>query len=422
MTSITRRGLLRSGGVAAAAATLPLFNVRRAFGAGQPITLGVVTPLSGPVQLIGNAAKTGIDITIEALNAAGGIDGREVRVEYRDEKANPNDATIAARELTGMGVNLQLGVMSSAVALAMGPLMEGENGIMITSGAGTEKLNHENFNPHVFRVGDTPYSRQNGMLMHIARTQPDVVKWGGIIPDHEYGRTTWAVFVDGMLTHFEKITGKKPEIADPILVPYGSGDYKTFIAQASRLGVDGMFCSVYGGDAVTLYQQAKPFGLFDRTKVLLDTSNEFLVANAMGNQVPKKWTGFHWYYKANAGNPISDNLYKRYVEITGSQYPLGWAAEAQAGVLAYAAAIQKAGTTDTAEIIKALKGLTFDSATGPRTIRAEDNQGVKNAELAFIEPSSTEKSGFAVTDYISVNGADVIEPPSPGEKLALKTL
>jgi branched-chain amino acid transport system substrate-binding protein len=142
----------------------------------------------------------------------------------------------------------------------------------------------------------------------------------------------------------------------------------------------------------------------------------------MGNQVPKKWTGFHWYYKANEGNPISDNLYKRYVEITGSPYPLGWAAEAQAGVLAYAAAIQKAGTTDTAEIIKALKGLTFDSATGPRTIRAEDNQGIKNAELAFIEPSSSEKSGFAVTDYISVNGADVIEPPSPGEKLALKTL
>lgn len=91
-------------------------------------------------------------------------------------------------------------------------------------------------------------------------------------------------------------------------------------------------------------------------------------------------------------------------------------------MLAYAAAIQKAGTTETAEIIKALKGLTFDSATGPRTIRAEDNQGIKNAELAFIEPSSSEKSGFAVTDYISVNGADVIEPPSPGEKLALKTL
>lgn len=422
MSSISRRGLLKSGGALAVSSTLPLFNVHRAFGAGQPIILGVVTPLSGPVQLIGNAARVGVEIAVETINAAGGIDGREVRAEFRDEKASPNDATIAARELTGMGINLQLGVMSSAAALAMGPLMEGENGIMITSGAGTEKLNHENYNPHVFRVGDNPYSRQNGMLQHLARTRPEVVKWGGIIPDHEYGRTTWAIFVDGMLTHFEKISGRKPEILDPILVPYGAGDYKTFIARAARLGVDGMFTSVYGGDAVTLYQQAKPFGLFDRTKVLLDTSNEFMVATAMGSQVPKKWTGFHWYYKANAGNPISDNLYRRYVEITGSQYPLGWAAEAQAGVLAFAGAIAKAGSTETGAVIQALKGLTYDTATGPRTIRAEDNQGIKNAELAFIEPSSTEAAGFAVTDYISLNGAEVIEPPTPGKKLALKTL
>lgn len=422
MSRLTRRKLFQTAGVMAAASTLPLFNVRRAFGAGAPITLGVVTPLSGPVQLIGNAAKTGVDIAVEAINAAGGVDGRELRVEYRDEKASPNDATIAARELIGMGVNLQLGVMSSAVALAMGPLMEGEKGIMITSGAGTEKLNHESYNPHVFRTGDNPYTRQNGMLQHIARTNPDVVRWGGIVPDHEYGRTTWAIFVDGMLTHFEKITGKKPEIVDPILVPYGAGDYKPFIAQAARLGLEGIFTSVYAGDAVTLYQQAKPFGLFDRTKVLLDSSNEFMVSTAMGAQVPKKWTGFHWYYKANEGNPISDNLYKRYVEMTGSPYPLGWAAEAQAGVLAYAKAIEKAGSTETDAVIAALKGLTWDTATGLRTLRAEDNQGIKNAELAFIEPSSSEKSGFAVTDYISVNGADVIEPATPGAKLELKTV
>lgn len=422
MTMTTRRRLLKGGAALAAASTLPLFSVRRAFGAGEPLTLGIVTPLSGAQQMIGNAAKVGVEITVEMLNAAGGVDGRELRVEFRDEKANPNDASVAARELLGNGVNLQLGVMSSAVALAMGPLMEGENGIMITSGAGTEKLNHEAYNPHVFRVGDNPYTRQNGMIQHIARTKPDVVKWGGIVPDHEYGRTTWAIFVDGMLTHFEAISGKKPEIAPPILVPYGAADYKTYIAQASRLGVQGMFSSVYGGDAVTLYQQAKPFGLMDRLDVLLDSSNEFLVATAMGKQIPRNWTGFHWYYKANEGNPISDTLYKRYVEITGSQYPLGWAAEAQAAVLAYVAAIKKAGSTETAAVIQAMKGLDFDSATGPRHIRAEDNQAIKNAELAFLEPSASEQSGFVVTDYISVNGADVIEPASPGAKLDLKTL
>jgi branched-chain amino acid transport system substrate-binding protein len=382
----------------------------------------LVTPLSGPQQIVGNAVRLGAEIAIDGVNAAGGIDGRSVTLEIRDSKANPNDATIAARELLGSGVTMQLGAISSTVALAMGPLMEGEGGTMITAGAGSERINHESYSPHVFRVGDNPYTRAHGMVQHIADTQPDVTRWVGIIPDHEYGRTTWAVFIDAMAKRWEQTTGNRPDIPDPILVPYGAGDYKTFIAQATRLKPQGIYTSVYGGDAVTLYQQAKPFGLFDNLDVLLDSANEFLVATAMGNQVPRGWTGFHWYYKANAGNPLSDMLYDEYVKRSGSQYPLGWAAEAQAGILAYKAAIEKAGSTETQAVIAGLKGLTFDSATGSRTIRAEDNQAIKNAELAFIEPSESAESGFEVTDYISIDGASVIEPAGPGKKLELTTL
>src|SRR5690606_19840809 len=137
-------------------------------------------------------------------------------------------------------------------------------------------------------------------------------------------------------------TGKQPKIEAPILVPYGSGDYKNFIAQAVRLPVKGMYTSVYGGDAVTLYQQAKPFGLFDKLDLLIDSANEFLAAKALGNQVPVHWTGSHWYFETNKGNPLSDNLYEEYVKRTNDKYPMGWAAEAQAAILAYKAAIEKA--------------------------------------------------------------------------------
>lgn len=415
MTKLTRRAVL-AGGAAGVAAP---FLAPRWSWANEPVTLGLVTPLSGPVQLIGNAARVGAEVAVAQVNAAGGIDGRELRLEMRDSKANPNDATVVARELIGQGVNLQFGTMSSTVALAMGPLMDTEGGVVLTCGAGTEKLNHENYNRHVFRIGDNPYSRENGMVRHIAQTQPEVERWLGIIPDHEYGRTTWAIFVDAMMKIWTKETGKTPEILDPILVPYGAGDYKSFITQAARQQVQGIFSSVYGGDAVTLYQQAKPFGLFDRADLLLDSSNEFLVATAMGAQVPKKWTGFHWYYKANAGNPLSDELYAGYVKATGNEYPLGWAAEAQAAVLAYSAAIKASGGTDSDGVIDALKGLTFDSATGPRTIRAEDNQAIKNAEMVLIAPNSDIASGFEVADYISVDGPSVIEPATPGKRLEL---
>lgn len=422
MTRISRRNILKGTAALGGAAALQMPFVLRG-SAQETITIGVITPLSGPQQLIGNFVKIGAEIGADWVNANGGISGKQVKLEFRDDKANPNDATVVTRELVGSGVNLTLGAIASPVALAMGPLMQQEGGVHMTSGAGTEKLNHEGYNEHVFRIGDGPYGRNKGLAQHAINVAPEIDTWGGIIPDHEYGRTTWAIFVDSMLTLYEAKTGKKPTIADPILVPYGSGDYKSFIAQAMKLPVNGLYTSVYGGDAVTLYQQAKPFGLFDKTSLLIDSANEFLAAKALGNQVPVHWTGSHWYFETNKGNPLSDNLYDEYVKRTSDKYPMGWAAESQAAIIAYKTAIEKAnGSTATGDVIAALKGLTFDSATGPRTIRPEDNQAIKNGELYKIEPSSTEASGFAVTDYVSVDGASIIEPPTPGQRLELRTL
>lgn len=421
MNNINRRKVLVAGAAVAGGAMLPRPFIRRA-SAADAVVIGVNTPLSGSQQLIGDFVKIGAEIGRDWVNDNGGIGGKEVKLEFRDSKVNPQDASVAARELVGMGANLQLGTISSAVALAMGPLMESEGGVVITSGAGTEKINHENYNRHVFRVGDDPYTRNQGLVRHIVRTQPEVKTWGGIIPDHAYGRTTWAIFVDAMLTIYPELTGEQPKIEEPVIVPYGAGDYKNFIGQAMRLPVKGIYTSVYGGDAVTLYQQAKPFGLFDKLDVLLDSANEFLAAKALGHQTPDHWTGFHWYYEANKGNPLSDDLYNQYVERTGDKYPMGWAAEAQAAIMAYKGAIEKAGSTDTDAVIDALKGLTFDSATGERTIRAEDNQAIKDVEMCRLSASDEAESGFAVTDYVKVEGEKLIEPATPGEALELKTL
>lgn len=423
MTMITRRSMLAGTVAAAGSLVVPLPHIMRKAAAQDTVTIGVVTPLSGPQQLIGNFVKIGAEIGADYVNANGGIAGKQVRLEFRDDKANPSDATVVTRELLGDGVNLHLGAVASPVALVMGPLMEQEGGVHLTSGAGTEKLGHENYNAHVFRVGDGPYSRNASLVRHAILAHPEIDSWGGIIPDHEYGRTTWAIFVDAMLRFYPELTGRQPKIEQPILVPYGAGDYKNFIAQAMRLPVKGMYTSVYGGDAVTLYQQARPFGLFDKLDLLLDSANEFLAARALGKDVPTHWTGTHWYFGTNKGNPLSDNLYDEYVKRTGDKYPMGWAGDAQAGILAYKDAIEKTGgSTDASDIIAALKGLTFDSATGPRTIRPEDNQAIKNGELIKIEASETAESGFEVTDSVSLPGADIIEPATPGKAMELKTL
>lgn len=63
------------------------------------VNLGVLYPDSGPVAGIFAAARAGIDARLGVANAAGGIHGRRVTYQWRDDQAMPLSNGIAAREL-----------------------------------------------------------------------------------------------------------------------------------------------------------------------------------------------------------------------------------------------------------------------------------------------------------------------------------
>lgn len=417
MNDIDRRSILKYSAAAAAAATgLPAMVGAQ----NGPLRIGLITPLSGPQEFIGSYVKNGAEIAVDQINKAGGVMGRQIALEIRDDKANPAAALAAARELLGAGINLHIGGISSAVVLALGPVMQQENGVFVTCGAGTEKMNHENYSPNLFRPGDSPDARTRAQAKLMAQKYPDITRWTGLVPDHEYGRTTWGIFVDGLLEYYPSIAKRKPEILEPILMPYGVADYRNSITQALRQRAEGVFNCTYGGDAITMFQQARGFGLMQRYKVICDAANEFLVARGLKAQLPPQWTGMHYHADANKGNPISDRFVADYLAKTKDAEPLGWAAEAHASIYALKQAIEKGKSTQTAAVIANLKGLTWETVTGPRTMRAEDNQAIKDVELVYIEPAATEK-GYKVSQYVKVDGKTVIFPATPGKKLTLRT-
>ena len=419
MGSIRRRTVLAAG---AGAVLLPgsrfaPFSVAMA---ADPIRLGLVTPLSGPQQDIGSYVKLGAEIAVAQINADGGIAGRQVQLEQRDDKVSPAVATTVTRELLGMGINLQLGAIGSGPALALGPVMMQGGGIHLTCGAGSDKINHQDYNEHIFRVGIGPVAPGHALALLAAQRFPTVLKWGAIIPDAEFGRTTWSVFVDGLLTYYPQLTGKKPEILDPVLTPYGGSDMRSQINAAMRMNVEGLYTSVYGGDAVTLMQQARPFNLFGRAKCVIDVANDLIVGQALKTQTAPYWTGTHWNHEACAAIPMSERLYKDYIAKTGQKEPLGWLGEGHTAVYAYKAAIEKAKSTETKPVMDALKGLTWDSVTGSRVLRPEDNQSVSPLILINVMPAS-DAQGYKVAESKIIPGADLVEPPTPGVALKLKS-
>lgn len=64
-----------------------------------PITIGVLNSLTGPYGQVGGETKKTLDLLVEQLNADGGIDGRDVKLEYSDDRTDPTQAALALRDL-----------------------------------------------------------------------------------------------------------------------------------------------------------------------------------------------------------------------------------------------------------------------------------------------------------------------------------
>lgn len=415
MVQTNRRNVMKMLGAGVAVSTLGLPMYARAQSA--PYKMGMITALSGPSESLGRPMLDGAEFAVAEINAAGGINGRMVELLIRDDRGRPDSGTVAARELIGEGCTMLLGTVSSAVALAISGILQQENTLLMTAAAHSLRLTHEDFNRNFFRVTDNPYMRQRAQARIMAELHPDVTTWGGLVPDHEYGRSTWDSFKHGLETYYPELAGKDLTISNPILTQYGGSDYRNYIASAMRDPAVGFMNSLYGGDAITLFQQAKPYGFFQRKAPIVDTANEFIAARAMRGEMPDMWVGSHWYHGAFEGNEINDRLYTKYLEKTGIRFPDGFVSEGHAAVMAYAGALEKAPEGTAEALIPALEGLSFETATGTRTIRAEDHQTIKPV-ITYRVRGAQNDDGFEVVEYRVIDGAETIEPATPGAGIA----
>lgn len=111
------------GGKAAASALLTL-ACASAVHAQEPIVIGASLQLSGPVAYVGESVRQGMSLQVDAVNAAGGLLGRPVRVVFRDHENVPDKAVTNVREMIERDkVVAIVGESSSGTALAVGPII-----------------------------------------------------------------------------------------------------------------------------------------------------------------------------------------------------------------------------------------------------------------------------------------------------------
>jgi branched-chain amino acid transport system substrate-binding protein len=122
--ALTRRQALKSAAAAVATAGI----AKPAIAQKDPILIGYLPALTGPSSSTGVGINRGVQMAVQEINAAGGVDGRQMELISRDTQSDPTKAVNGAAELTrGHKVNVVFGPVNSGEAIPVVPLLAKAN-------------------------------------------------------------------------------------------------------------------------------------------------------------------------------------------------------------------------------------------------------------------------------------------------------
>lgn len=336
----------------------------------NPILIGYPAILSGGGALFGQPSMLGGQLAEKDINDKGGVLGRPIQLIVRDCKSTPDEATRVARELIlKEKVEFLVGGFTAAQGLALSEVGKTEKIIYIAPvSKSTAMTDPDKLHPYVFRAAANTNTEGRSAAVFMAKNPWKRVYTLG--PDYEYGQMVTKAFVEWI----KKI---KPdvEIVGQSWPKLGEADFTPFITALMAAKPDAAFLSLWGGDFVNFTKQAKPYGFFEKVKVVAGGEGGCPeTAISLKDDLPLGITtnSYDLFYYPNT--PEHKAYVERLKAFTKQEYPPSWAITGYVAVQFLAEAIKKANSTDTMKVIKALEGLTIDTPIGKQTMRAKDHQ------------------------------------------------
>lgn len=111
--------------------------------------IGGIGPVTGAAAIYGEAVKNGAQIAVDEINAAGGINGKQIEFKFEDDEHDAEKAVNAYNTLKDWGMQMLLGTVTSTPCVAVAEETKNDNMFQLTpSGTAVECVQYEN----AFRV------------------------------------------------------------------------------------------------------------------------------------------------------------------------------------------------------------------------------------------------------------------------------
>jgi branched-chain amino acid transport system substrate-binding protein len=394
-------------------------NLRRLFAIAMGAALVTGSPMAGaqPIKLgelnsykvfpaFLEPYRKGMELALEEVNAAGGVLGRPLEIVSRDDTGSPGNAVRVAEELvTREQVVLLMGTFASNVGLAVADLAKQRKVLFLAAEPLTDKIVWENGNRYTFRLRASTYM-QTAMLV------PDAVKldkkrWAIVYPNYEYGQSATAAFKKQMIA--QQAGGI--EFVEQA-VPLGKIDAGPVVQALLDAKPDAIFSSLFGADLARFVREGELRGLFKNRPVfdLLGGEPEYL--DPLKSEAPVGWwvTGYPWY----AIDTFAHKRFRDAYQAKYRDYPRLGSVVGYSTVKAAAAALRKAGSTDTEKLVAAMEGLSFDTPFGRVSFRALDHQSTMGA---FVGRTALRDGKGVMVDWHYADGKDYLPSDATVKRL-----
>ena len=371
----------------------------------KPIKLGAMFISSGPLGGYGINGQRAITMALEEINVAGGILAKKLEFVFGDTKLKPEVAVdLAEKFINDDKVDFLMGPTSSGVALSLSEVARKHKKIIVNTQAATHVLTGAKFNPYLF-------STMSNVMMHsragayFMASKP-CKRWMCIAPDYNYGHESWDLFK-------EKLKKLNPdiEIVGETFPKLMATDYSAHIGEILKAKPDGVWCPLWGQDAVNFIRQAKQAKLFDTIKFAFPVGAALETLVPLGKDTPDGLFMASRYFFTTPDSVENKEFVKRYFE-KYKEYPDYMAEETYAGVYFIKAAAERAGSTDAEAIIKAVERepLAWPTPEGWKIMRGSDHQVIE--DVVWGETSYSEKFGFSILKNIeSIQAEQICRTP-----------
>ena len=346
---------------------------------GDVFKIGGIGPTTGDAATYGTAVKNGIQIAVDEINEAGGINGYQIEYKFEDDENDAEKSVNAYNVLKDWGMQMLVGSTTSGCSVAVAAESANDNMFQLTpSGSSTNCT----ANANVFRVCFSDPDQGKASANFIASNK--LATKIAVIYDSssEYSSGIFASFA-------QQAAENNLEITSSAFTSDNKTDFSVQLQSAKENGAELVFLPIYYQEASAILSQADTMG-FSPLWFGCDGLDGILTGVENWDTELAEGVMLLTPFAADAKDDLTQNFVRKYVDAYG-ETPNQFAADAYDAVYAIKAAAEAANLkpdmsiSDMCEAMKtAMTTISINGLTGADmtwTADGEPNKGPKAVEI-----------------------------------------